>query len=449
MKLSRFVVFNPTFGPREEQEALKLLFFWPAHTSVNVQRNDVGLSEALIAFSKTFATAPACAEVVTTLKHVYALHQPEPHYWCVLIAENESTPSAADPKLIEYDERSSLDGVLPALVRHAYDAFHLFAGRMADVVAARGPDALRAALAHYLTPIVDALHVDRANVFDALHGIQFLPVDKNCYLGIQAFVNLAEQALPAVDETAILYREHLVWSGFDQPTTRTLYALLLQRLRLGGTDAQQPSPTFADVDCVQLSDGDGGAPDDADQSVAPLVRGLGDRRLLVWQYDGVVCAWLLRRGAGMRELCDKLRQFAQPHVSAFAPALAQQHALAYAAPVATLGGSSGQAHRYIYFNHMNLALKTSLRSRGRTISASLMRAICDMHADFAKQSNGELMVKTGDDVWLVGRKADHREFVVVFDRVKASSVNVIEVHEEVQRLCSTFFSSIFLTDASV
>jgi hypothetical protein len=45
-------VFNPTFGPREEQEHLKLLFFWPPHTPIKTQRSDVGLSEALIAFSK-------------------------------------------------------------------------------------------------------------------------------------------------------------------------------------------------------------------------------------------------------------------------------------------------------------------------------------------------------------------------------------------------------------
>jgi len=334
--------------------------------------------------------------------------------------------------------------VLPALVRHAYDATHLFLGRLATVTAARGADSLRACLAHYLTPCVDELNVEHTNLFDALHGIQFLPVEKNTYLSIQAFVNAAEHHFPAVDETAILFREHLVWSGFDQPTTRTLYALLVRRMRLARPDALT---SFAAADCSALDEPDAVDADDGScDDTVPLVRGLGDRRLFVWQSDGVVCAWLLRRGAATRQLCDALRQFAAPHIAAFVAPLAQQYTVAYAAPVATLGGSSSQPHRYIYFNHMNLALKTSLRTRGSTLSPAIMRAMCDMHADFAKQSNGELMVKTGDDVWLVGRKADHREFVVVFDRIKASSANVIEVHEEVQRLSNTFFASIFLTD---
>jgi hypothetical protein len=330
-------------------------------------------------------------------------------------------------------------------VRQAYDAFHFFNGRMATVVEKRDPDVLRACLTHYLTPFVADLNLERTNLFDALHGIQFLPVEKNVYLSIQAFVNGTEQSFPAVEETAILYHEHLVWSGFDQAATRALYALHVRRLRVAEPDAG--ATPFSMLDVAELDEPNAVDADDGScGGAAPLVRGLGDRRLYVWQSNGVYCVWLMRRVAGLRQLCEQLRQFAEPHTSAVAPLLAQQHTTAYAAPATALSGSSLQPHRYIYFNHMNLALKTSLRARGRTFTPQVMRAMCDMHADFAKQSNGELMVKTSDDIWLVGRKADHREFVVVFDRVKSSAANLIEVHDEVRRLSNTFFASIFLTD---
>ena len=127
--------------------------------------------------------------------------------------------------------------------------------------------------------------------------------------------------------------------------------------------------------------------------------------------------------------------------------MAEQYATAYAAPPSALSGSgsSAQPHRFIYFNHMNLALKTSLRGRGRSLSRNLMRAICELHQDFADYNSAELMVKTGDDAWLVAKRDDHREFVVIFENAK--SANLIEIADEVRRLSSSFFGSIFLSES--
>lgn len=67
---------------------------------------------------------------------------------------------------------------------------------------------------------------------------------------------------------------------------------------------------------------------------------------------------------------------------------------------------------------MNLALKTSLVSRGLGIAPHVMRVLCDARSTFANMQSGELMVKLGADVWLVMRKADDREFCVLFDHTK-------------------------------
>ena len=100
-----------------------------------------------------------------------------------------------------------------------------------------GVDALRTCLKTALTPLVQQLHVERSTVFDALDGIQFLPVEKDVYLRLQAFVNLTEQMFTAIDETAVMFHEHLLYSGFDQATTRTVYAHVAQHMRqLAGSD---------------------------------------------------------------------------------------------------------------------------------------------------------------------------------------------------------------------
>ena len=200
---------------------------------------------------------------------------------------------ASEPAELDYDERSACEGALRPLCERAYSTCRLFNGPLADALARCGPDALRAALAHALAPFVAELDVGGANVFDALHGIQFLPVEKNVYLRVQSFVNLAEQTFATIDETAVLFREHLIWSGFDQPTTRILYTLLAHRLRR--TKADTPH-LLAREDCDALASDDGNDGSDGaaaesgaaggDTSVdgaAPLVRGMGDRRLYVWQ----------------------------------------------------------------------------------------------------------------------------------------------------------------------
>ena len=37
MRLSRLFAFNPDFGPREETEHLKLLFYWPPGATANAR----------------------------------------------------------------------------------------------------------------------------------------------------------------------------------------------------------------------------------------------------------------------------------------------------------------------------------------------------------------------------------------------------------------------------
>lgn len=46
-RVDRFLVFNPTFGPKEENEKDKIIYYYPEETDINDQLKDVGLSEAL------------------------------------------------------------------------------------------------------------------------------------------------------------------------------------------------------------------------------------------------------------------------------------------------------------------------------------------------------------------------------------------------------------------
>jgi hypothetical protein len=110
---------------------------------------------------------------------------------------------------------------------------------------------------------------------------------------------------------------------------------------------------------------------------------------------------------------------------------------------------------------MNLAMKTSLKQRGADLPKETLKLLNEMHADFEKQQPSipsEVLIRTAGDRWLVGRKSDQREFYVFFD---SKSSNLLEINgkncdyclcrinsvflaEEVKKLSSTYFSTIFI-----
>lgn len=50
--LSRFFIFNPKYGPREDNDHEKILFYHPSNASLDAQMKDVGLAEALTNITK-------------------------------------------------------------------------------------------------------------------------------------------------------------------------------------------------------------------------------------------------------------------------------------------------------------------------------------------------------------------------------------------------------------
>ncbi|MEE6498310.1 hypothetical protein FKM82_003040 [Ascaphus truei] len=106
--------------------------------------------------------------------------------------------------------------------------------------------------------------------------------------------------------------------------------------------------------------------------------------------------------------------------------------------------------KFIYFNHMNLAEKSTIHLR-KTPSASLtsvhpelMKILGDINSDFTRvDEDEEIIVKAMSDYWVVGKKSDQRELYVILNQKNS---NLIEVNEEIKKLCATQFNNIFFLD---
>jgi hypothetical protein len=135
-----FFLFNPLLGD-EATEGRKILYFHPPETDLNVQKDYVGISEGLIAFTRDFSPDEPC-EAVRCEKSRYAFLEAEQDFWLVLVVQNPVVVHKSDPP--EYMEEELEDSVLQAILHRCYKMFRLFNGRIVDLVAARNMEHLKA-----------------------------------------------------------------------------------------------------------------------------------------------------------------------------------------------------------------------------------------------------------------------------------------------------------------
>merc|ERR1711879_722161 len=117
----------------------------------------------------------------------------------------------------------------------------------------------------------------------------------------------------------------------------------------------------------------------------------------------------------------RFQTFLHPHVSKLATDLERHDARQANQP---------EQYRFLYFNHQNLALKSSLRPPGKKLSSETCRTLRDMHSDFirAPWKISELCFKCSDG-WLIGRMSHtaKRELYLLVDLHEASSLKEVQM----------------------
>jgi len=106
-------------------------------------------------------------------------------------------------------------------------------------------------------------------------------------------------------------------------------------------------------------------------------------------------------------------------------------------------------HRFIYFNRLNLVLKSSIRAMRAGLTGRLglhtepKQLLNRLHADLTGEHGvREVALQTaGAHGWLVGQASNSRGLYLLLD---GRDCSWSEVHQEVQALCAARFSNIFL-----
>ncbi|KAL5473104.1 hypothetical protein EMCRGX_G027549 [Ephydatia muelleri] len=454
-----FCIFKPELGQKEGKEHLKLLYYKPEDETTNRKVRNIGLCEAIINFTKTFSPDKPC-EAVHTNDRRQVFFEPESGIWMVL------TVSVPSLEIINNGDRSMQrcdkhvqDVSLQAALRKSYSMFKLFNGTFLNIEAMYGVENLKKKLEKFYSKYINAVEVSKLDIFSVLQGIQFLPLDKIMYLKVHSFVNLIETTFRNILHSVFLYGDQLVWSGLEQDDTKIFYQYLLGWLfpsQLGSDYLASLLPSTALQQSLQqsvtlpLRTGSAamktgsflglGEGKDAKMSIVYItVDGKTSIfRLLVYTIGGAtLCMFIENEKGSPGELCRRLETFISPRLLQLS-----QHLVEFSNKPRL--PSLEQPYRYVYFNEMNLAVKSPLMYRQMTtLPPDMMRLLVEINLDYDWVEEGETVIRTMVDYWLVARKSGHRRFMVLLNQ---RSSNFSEINEEIKRLCQREFINIFFLD---
>mmetsp|Transcript_7492 Transcript_7492/g.31726 ORF Transcript_7492/g.31726 Transcript_7492/m.31726 type:complete len:450 (+) Transcript_7492:94-1443(+) len=436
-----FYCFNSEFGPHESNEHEKVLYHYPETVPFELQMRAIGLCEAVINITRTFGSDRLC-EAMHTQKRKQSFFEAEPDFWMVLTVKNpsETKRSKENKTMTRWREGALNDMALRGVVEQAYSMFRMFHGTMAALAQREGVQALRDTLKTFLAQYLLTLDIERLNLVKSLEGIQFLPVDKNVYLRIVSCVNLINNTFPQVRECVFLFKDHLVWSGLEQEDIRVLFRFL--RLHMGLKDSQVPATKcFLDLNKDPASGfvvGPKTLPSSEPVALPDIYIGAGEDRLklAIFQQHNITLVLLLEAEEQSHEpeFFAQLQRVFAPQVEWLAPAIQDNYVSRKAV--------SEEPYRYMYFNHMNLAIKSTI-TKATAITPAVMKVLLQMREDFANVTERvhEQIIGTSSNTWVVGKRSEDRDLYLIIEDKKAS---LIEVYEEQQKLNSTLFGNIFL-----
>lgn len=372
----------------------------------------------------------------------------------------------------DYSDSDLNDVALSRLLEKTYEQHRLFNGTFESVYeSAKDVVVLREKVAQSFGKILRNLSVGQANIFGALGGMTFLPCPPGMFMKLHTLVSTVAMNVPNVSHVLLLFRDMLVWSDLDQENTQILYKWWCEyfarkakpsaepRFSYGVQDASKldsllntPLVYIKDVDpdCPYRPLGSeataqstaSGTSASSSASNGPTTSNTAatqtgtttftKRGLVVLQGYGVTCIFLIDPST------VEDRNFYKLIFDLISPALKESSNMMAKA----LEGTEQEEYMYLYFNAMNLALKSTLKNKGFEIPRETMNTLLDMHESFLRSATyqGEVIVKTASDSWIIGKRAESRLLFVLIDQ---RSKSILDVADYVQAICAKAFRGIF------
>ncbi|XP_050315800.1 vacuolar fusion protein CCZ1 homolog [Anthonomus grandis grandis] len=455
IELKSFFIFNSLFGPKEGEELQKLLYYYPTTDNTDIQIESIGLVEGIIKFTETFSPSSPVGSLHTAkFKQLY--FQPEPNYWIVMsLTVPIATKTKENITSPEYLEDDLQENVYSPVLKQMYYMYRLFWGTLEDTFQKSGVDVLKGRLETFFNAYLKSLKIEHVDILSIFRGMQYLPLDKQTFLKVQCFVNALESKWQNIAHSAFLYNEHVIWSGVEPNDMQMIYQYLIGTLlpanvetELQGGSMPRNSPSPFSLCYGRFITGPTNLKQAKTTGKIPKIyfysdAGVKEYHLVVYRaLSATVCLFIEGQIELKLEDFKSMDEYINPKLTLIVNDIAEY----CSKQVVTPSNIPESTPKYIYFNKLNLAYKSTVhldnkQSGNIACSKESLRIMADMNrSNSFLGPAGENIVKTTNDYWVFSKTSNLREFYIVLQQKNAS---LIGMSEEVKRLCETELGGIF------
>ncbi|KAK5639874.1 hypothetical protein RI129_010685 [Pyrocoelia pectoralis] len=439
IELKSFFIFNSSYDSKEGEEYNKVLYYYPSTDDINTQVNNVGLVEAIIKFTGNFKPSGPLNSLHTQKKR-QLYYEPEPNYWMVItINLPYINKTKNDSTVVEYIEEDVHDTVYRAILKQAYCMYRLFSGTYSSTEQQHSITTLRSKLEHFFSAYLKTLNLTNCDILNVFAGIHFLPLDKQNFLNVQCFINALECNYPIIEYVSFLFNDSLIWSGIEPDDTQIIYQYLIGTLLpanietelQGGSIPRNPSSPFASLHYGRFITGPLNLKTTNTIGKVPKIFLNNEANPAVYYFivyralNATICLFVNGDVDLTVDLFKELDEFMGSRLSSIASDIAEYCTRNIIPP-----SNSDTSPRFIYFNKLNLAYKSTVHLDNRqsgnvACNKELVQIMADMNSrkDLLSYA-GETIVKTMNDYWVVGKVSNLREFYVALQHKNASLIDI-------------------------
>uniref|UniRef100_A0A8D8YMP1 Vacuolar fusion protein CCZ1 homolog n=1 Tax=Cacopsylla melanoneura TaxID=428564 RepID=A0A8D8YMP1_9HEMI len=454
ISLDSFFIFNPTLGIKEGEEEKKILYYYPKSTDLKTKVRNIGLSEAIFNFTRTFNPDQPC-EVLNTRKIRQIYYNPEPNIYLVLVLKVPFCRTVDGD--VEYQSDHIQTDIYLSVLKQMYRECVLFTSTFSYL--SRSQLAMR--LDTFYEKYLPTLRIQNCDIMDLFQGIHFLPLDKGTFLHIHSCINLMQAMFPFIEYSMFLCNEQLVWSGLDMEDTQLVFRYLVSNILYPLLDSETiqskegsalPRISSSTNNYGRFLTGATNLDSNLELETPPIVHlhhhtGLEEKYYFVI-YNALsitVCLFIpVETNTLSLDTYKRLDVFLSPKLTSLASQVSSYTSNANS----SLDNGSSSGPKFIYFNQLNLAMKSSIHTNYRksnnniSIDPNVMRILMDIKSASKHDlsSTGETIVKTVNDYWVIGKYSNSREFYIV---IQHKNANLIEINDEVKKICDSQLENIF------
>nr|CAI5860086.1 unnamed protein product [Callosobruchus analis] len=329
------------------------------------------------------------------------------------------------------------DNVYEALLKQSYYVFRLFWNTFKSY---KDMAALKVKLEKFFNPYLKCLNLAYADILDIFNGIQYLPLDKNTFLKVQCFVNHLESSYPEITHTAVLYNDHLIWSGIEPDDMQTIYQYLIGTLLpanvetelQGGSMPRNASSPFMALRHGRYITGPTNLKLAKTMGELPKLYLFGGEKPIEYYFvvyrtlSATVCFFIKADTILSLDFFKQLDEFVSPKLISLVTEIAEY----CSKQIVTPSVLPDSAPKFIYFNKLNLAYKSTVHLDNKhTGNLACSKESMKIMADIQEKTgllgkSNETILKTMNDYWIVGKCSNSRQFYIALQQKNASLIEI-------------------------